>query len=88
MPTGRRQKSDAVVEPQWVQWRMERLLRLGVSAELADRLSHDGQLDIHALLELVDRGCPPHTAARILAPLDPAASLDPEASLDSEASPP
>jgi hypothetical protein len=27
-------------------------------------------VDIHALLELVDRGCPPHLAARILAPLD------------------
>ena len=57
-------------EPRWVQWRMKRLLRLGFPAELADRLAHDGRLDIHALLELVDRGCPPHLAARIVAPLD------------------
>lgn len=57
-------------EPRWVQWRMTRLQRLGFPAELAARLAHDGRVDIHALLELVDRGCPPHLAARILAPLD------------------
>jgi hypothetical protein len=28
-------------------------------------------MDLHALLELVDRGCPPALAARILAPLEP-----------------
>jgi hypothetical protein len=27
-------------------------------------------MDLHALLGLVDRGCPPDLAARILAPLD------------------
>jgi hypothetical protein len=27
-------------------------------------------VDVHALLELVDRGCPPVLAARIMAPLD------------------
>ena len=30
-----------------------------------------GAADLHALLEIVDRGYPPHLAARILAPLDP-----------------
>jgi hypothetical protein len=30
----------------------------------------DNRYDLHALLELVDRGCPPALAARILAPLD------------------
>ena len=70
MRTERRQPSDVADEPRWVQWRMTRLLRLGFPAELAARLAHDGRVDIHALLELVDRGCPPHLAARILAPLD------------------
>ena len=70
MRTERRDASDTTGEPRWVQWRMKRLLRLGFPAELADRLAHDGRLDIHALLELVDRGCPPELAARILAPLD------------------
>jgi hypothetical protein len=27
-------------------------------------------MDLHALIELVERGCPPPLAARILAPLD------------------
>jgi hypothetical protein len=27
-------------------------------------------MDLHALIELVERGCPPELAARILAPLD------------------
>jgi hypothetical protein len=38
---------------------------------LADALAGDGGTDVHALLELVDRGCPPELAARILAPLEP-----------------
>jgi hypothetical protein len=33
-------------------------------------LAHQEQVDLHELLKLVDRGCPPHLAARILAPLD------------------
>jgi hypothetical protein len=37
---------------------------------LADVLAHDGRTDVHALLELIDRGCSPELAARILAPLD------------------
>lgn len=52
------------------QWRMKRLMALGFPIEIADQLAHDGQVDIHELLELVDRGCTPHLAARILAPLD------------------
>jgi hypothetical protein len=49
---------------------MRRLRSLGFTPDLADQLARDGQLDIHALLELVDRGCAPHLAARILAPLN------------------
>jgi hypothetical protein len=37
---------------------------------LADRLARDTAFDLHALLELVDRDCPPALAARIVAPLD------------------
>jgi hypothetical protein len=53
-----------------VQWRAERLLGAGFPADLAQRLAREDQVDLHALLELVDRGCPPQLAARILAPLD------------------
>jgi hypothetical protein len=51
-------------------WRRRRLQRAGFDAPLAERLAGDGRFDLHAVLELVDRGCRPDLAARILAPLD------------------
>jgi hypothetical protein len=51
-------------------WRLERLARAGFDAELAASLAADRAMDLHALIELVERGCPPELAARILAPLD------------------
>jgi hypothetical protein len=51
-------------------WRYERLRRAGFDTELAEALSHDSAWDLHALIGLVERGCPPELAARILAPLD------------------
>lgn len=51
-------------------WRRRHLERAGFAAPLADALARDAQTDIHALLELVDRGCTPELAARILAPVD------------------
>lgn len=51
-------------------WRQRRLLRVGFDAELAVAVAGDCAIDLHALIELVERGCPPHLAARILAPLD------------------
>ena len=53
-----------------VHWRRGVLLAAGLDDPLATELSRHPTLDLHALLELVDRGCPPHLAARILAPLD------------------
>lgn len=55
---------------QWVQWRARRMERAGFPAEVAARLARQDQVDLHALLELIDRGCPPLLAARILAPLE------------------
>ncbi|EWT01488.1 hypothetical protein N865_10095 [Intrasporangium oryzae NRRL B-24470] len=49
-------------------WRRCRLLEAGFATGLAARLAADHRVDIHALLQLVDRGCPPALAARILAP--------------------
>lgn len=51
-------------------WRRRRLCAAGFEASLAEQVAHDCAMDLHALLSLVDRGCPPHLAARILAPLD------------------
>jgi hypothetical protein len=54
-----------------VAWRRDRLAAAGFSAGLARALADDRRIDLHALIELTERGCPPETAARILAPLDP-----------------
>ena len=54
----------------WVRWREGRLRRAGFAPDLAEVLAHQERVDLHELLKLVDRGCPPHLAARILAPLD------------------
>jgi hypothetical protein len=51
-------------------WREGRLKVAGFDDEAASQLARDAAVDLHALLELVDRGCPPHLAARILAPLE------------------
>jgi hypothetical protein len=49
-------------------WRECWLLASGFGPELAGSLAAT-DIDLHALLELVDRGCPPELAARILSPL-------------------
>ena len=51
-------------------WRRAQLSQAGFPAPLASRLARDGRYDLHALLELVDRGCAPELAVRILAPLE------------------
>jgi hypothetical protein len=52
-----------------VTWRLCRLLESGFAEDLALRLASTPAVDVHALLQLVDRGCPPELAARILSPL-------------------
>lgn len=51
-------------------WRRAQLVAAGCERARAERLAGDDRWDLHALLELIDRGCPPHLAERILAPLD------------------
>jgi hypothetical protein len=53
-----------------VGWRRDQLAASGFPLGLATGLAKDGRYDLHALIELSERGCPPHLAARILAPLD------------------
>lgn len=53
-----------------VAWRRTRLRNAGFDAKLAEHLSRECAVDLHALIELVEQGCPPPLAARILAPLD------------------
>ena len=56
--------------PEIVVWRRQQLVEAGFSRELARRVADDSSYDLHALIELVERGCPPALAVRILAPLD------------------
>jgi hypothetical protein len=57
-------------ELQVVAWRQRRLVDAGFDPDLADELAADARMDLHALLELVERGCPPGLAARILSPYE------------------
>jgi hypothetical protein len=51
-------------------WRAGRLTAVGFERALAERVAADTRFDLHALIELTERGCPPELACRILAPLD------------------
>src|SRR5215210_799105 len=48
-------------------WRSDRLVAAGFDRPLADRVAADARLDVHALIELTERACPPELAYRILA---------------------
>ncbi len=64
-----------------LEWRRDRLLEAGFARAQAADLASDPRVDLHAVLELVDQGCPPELAARILAPLEdalPAPEAGPE----------
>jgi hypothetical protein len=45
-------------------------MEAGFTSPAAARLAADLRFDLHALIELVERGCAPELAVRILAPLD------------------
>jgi len=51
-------------------WRLRRLVDAGFPLPLALDLAATPGVDLHALFALLDRGCPPELAARILAPID------------------
>jgi hypothetical protein len=53
-----------------VAWRRDQLVDSGFPAALAAELAGDRRFDLHALVELVERGCPPEIAVRIHAPLE------------------
>ena len=66
--TGRK-TADTVVE-----WRRLQLVEAGFERALAVRLSRDPRYDLHALIELAERGCPRALAVQILAPFDESAA--------------
>jgi hypothetical protein len=61
--------TQLIADAEWERvtaWRARELLKAGyeplVAADLAERL----EVDLHLALDLLDRGCPPDLAARIL----------------------
>jgi hypothetical protein len=67
MRTEVHQKRDI---PEVVSWRRDRLVRAGFALPAAAHLARDPRYDLHALIELVERGCSHELAVRILAPLE------------------
>ena len=59
------QKSQAVVN-----WRRRELIHSGFPRPLAARVARDERYDLHQLIELVQQGCPPALAVRILGPIE------------------
>ena len=47
-------------------WRMGELLRVGFDVESAALLASELEVDLHGAIDMVERGCPPDLAARIL----------------------
>ena len=60
-----REQEQAVVS-----WRRDQLAQAGFPLPSAARLARDARYDLHALIELVERGCPPDLAVQILSPLE------------------
>ena len=57
-------------EDQLANWRRDQLIRSGFPHDIAATVARDERFDLHALIELVERGCPPDLAVRILAPIE------------------
>jgi hypothetical protein len=47
-------------------WRLGQLTAAGFPPEAATALANNLDVDLHGAIKLVQRGCPPDTAARIL----------------------
>jgi hypothetical protein len=53
-----------------VNWRRLELEQCGFPESLAARVARDERYDLHQLIDLVQQGCSPALAARILSPLE------------------
>jgi hypothetical protein len=62
--------TDVQALEQVVRWRREQLVGSGFATALAASVAENTDYDLHALIELVERGCSPELAVRILAPVE------------------
>jgi len=67
MPTQVQQEQEL---SEVVTWRRDQLVHAGFALPVAARLARDPRYDLHALIELVERGCSAELAVRILAPYE------------------
>ena len=70
MTVNARRDRPLVVSAGVVAWRRRRLLDAGFDGMTADVFARTESVDLHELIQLIERGCPPSLAARIMAPLD------------------
>jgi hypothetical protein len=70
VPQKRKAKADvAQLDPRALEiycWRIEQLERAGYTGALAQALAEDTAVDLHLACDLLQRGCPEHTAYLIL----------------------
>ena len=62
--------TDVHEEQSVLAWRTQRLEDAGFERASAAEIAEHRGFDLHALLDLIDRGCPPELAARIVHPLE------------------
>jgi hypothetical protein len=70
-------ETTTATAPAWddvLRWRRDQLAAAGLEPPLALALAQDRRYDLHALIELVERGCPPRLSVRILAPTEETAA--------------
>jgi hypothetical protein len=48
------------------QWRADALEKVGYGSDAAAELAARHDIDLHLAIELIEQGCPPETALRIL----------------------
>jgi hypothetical protein len=68
--TDRTQAETPIRDAAVVAWRKAQLIAAGCDLETSEQLARECGVDLHALIELLERGCPPGLAQRILAPLE------------------
>jgi hypothetical protein len=66
---GVRERGSVAERHAVARWRRDQLLAAGFPLSLATEVAGDATYDLHAAIELVERGCPPALAVRILAPV-------------------
>jgi hypothetical protein len=66
MTTAQLEETESPEVEAVLRWRFEELLRAGYDAGNALILAGHAEVDLHAATSLLERGCPPETALRIV----------------------